>query len=344
MKKKVIVENLVPGFGADNSTKDERTVQHKSLSMGISVFDKGGIDYLPEDIEYQSNVGICTAIHLTQNRRKARGKKFSADFQYLLQKVYYDLNWTEGSSILNGLKVGKRFGFLLEKDWTWTTQADRNLPYSEYIKKLQAVPQAEIDRLITLCVDKIPGYASVTNNPYDIAKAIQDSEAGVLCRYEVGKEWFTAPDGTPTWLGKFLSPLRPPQVSISGHAIIKCKFDYNVSFIGTLANTWSNAWANSGCADVDWDKYKPTEVWTITRAPIITKFVSDLWFGMKSNEVVNLQNALKLKGFFAGESTGLFGLITIVSVRAFQKAHGISTTGYVGVKTKAALNKEFNLN
>jgi len=61
---------------------------------------KGGFNYLPTDILDQKNVGICTAISHIQNRNKANGKTYSADFQYLLQKKFYDMNWTEGSSFL----------------------------------------------------------------------------------------------------------------------------------------------------------------------------------------------------------------------------------------------------
>lgn len=324
------------GFGAFESPKDKRTVKQDTTKVSILV--SGGMEYNPEDIEHQHNVGICTAIHLTQNRRKAKGRKYSADFQYLLQKKYFDLNWTEGSSIFNALKVGYKYGFLPENLWTWTTEADRYLPYAQYIAKLQAVPENEIQRLIGLCVDKIPGYKQVPNNPYDIAVAIQESEAGVLCRYEVGREWFT-----PSWLEKDINPLQPPKVSISGHAIGKSKYDFVNGFKFTLPNTWGKSWCRNGSADIMWDNYQPTEVWSITRSSVINKFVTDLKFGQSGSNIVNLQNALKIKGFFNYESTGFFGAITLLSVRAYQKSRNVSATGFVGPLTRDALNKDFNL-
>lgn len=324
------------GFGADESPKDKRTI--KAPTTKVSFLTSGGQEYNPGDIENQSKVGICTAIHLTQNRRKANGRIYSADFQYLLQKKYFDKNWVEGSSIFSALKVGYKYGFLPLSHWSYTSQADRELPYLQYIEKLKAIPDSEVERLIGLCVDKIPGYAQVNNNPADIAQAIMESEAGVLCRYEVGVEWFT-----PDWLEANINPLKGPKVVLSGHAIGASKFDFTKGFKFTLPNTWSSKWCRNGSADAFWETYRPTEVWTITRQPVVSKFDTDLRFGMRSDKVQNLQTALKVKGFFTGETTTFFGLVTLASVRAYQKARGISATGYVGPLTRAALNKDFSL-
>lgn len=68
--------------GAGESPYDLRTFAY--VPSGIP--NKGGKRYSPSDIEDQHRVGICTAISTTQNARKALGTKFSADFQYLMQK------------------------------------------------------------------------------------------------------------------------------------------------------------------------------------------------------------------------------------------------------------------
>src|SRR3990167_1720183 len=100
------------GLGAQDSPIDKRTIKHSDLAMVVAPLIKGGYDYFPSEISHQRNVGICTAISLTQNRERANNKKYSPDFQYLLQKKYIDQNWTEGSSIFSALKVGKTYGFL----------------------------------------------------------------------------------------------------------------------------------------------------------------------------------------------------------------------------------------
>lgn len=238
-----------PGLGGLPSKKDFRTYKHETtMAAPIS---SGGVKYLPQDIENQHHVGICTAISLTQNAEKALGKKFSPDFQYLCQKKFYDKAWYEGSSIFNALKVGKNIGFLPIELFPYITEKDRELNYNQYVAKLQAIPDAEIERLKTLCTDKLAGYASVPLN--QLTKGISDSRVGLLCRYEVGNEWWT-----PSWKPKDIDPLRPPKEIVSGHAI-------NVSYFEDqkieLANTWGTTWNMKGLAHAWLNIYPPTEAW-----------------------------------------------------------------------------------
>jgi len=230
--------------GANRSLYDIRTFSYIPTKANI----KGGLRYEPEDIEHQHSVGICTAIHLTQNARKALGLKFSAEFQYLLQKKYLDKNWDEGSSIFNALKVGTTYGFLPADKWTVTTEQDRLLPYNKYIKKLQAVSDKDIEKLLEISKNyKLTGYAKVPTSRDDMANAIDEAVAGILVRFEVDSKWWTAP----------IEPLRPPLQAISGHAIIESNYNGN-SF--RVANTWGKDWADKGTA-YHTTNYLPTEAW-----------------------------------------------------------------------------------
>lgn len=231
---------------------------------------KGGERYLPEDIENQHNVGICTAISLTQNAKKATGIKYSADFQYLIQKKYVDGNWYEGSSILSALKAarGKEdsngnflYGGLLPADkWTFTTEDDRRLPYSEYIKKLQAIPEIEIRKLFWISKNyRIRAYASVPVSRDAMAKAIDESKSGILSRYDIGKEWWTDLMGNISWSKYDLQPLRAPKTIISGHAVTDSNYNGN-SF--RVANSWGKEWAEGGTA-YRYKSYSPTECWLV---------------------------------------------------------------------------------
>ena len=351
------IDNLPFGFKTIPSKKDNRTIKHKHIKvLGTPLLVKGGIEYLKEDIESQHKVGICTGISMTQNRAKTSsialvsnrlattGKKYSADFQYLLQKKFIDKDWEEGSSILSTLKVGKNYGFLQTQYFTYVTEADRYLSYEQYIMKLQAISDTEILRLLSLCEDKIAGYVQVNiKDPNDMAEAINDSTSGILCMYLVGKEWYTSIAGMSSYLEKDISPLRYPKKYISGHAITMSSYDYTTQYKQTLANTWGKEWCRNGSADLVWDNYKPIEAWLITESPLVHKFMSDLKFGTTSNEIKNLQIALKLKGYFAFNITGYFGIITLLAVKAFQKANNIITTGFVGPLTRSCLNNLFNL-
>lgn len=66
-------------------------------------------------------------------------------------------------------------------------------------------------------------------------------------------------------------------------------------------------------------------------------FTKDLKFGATGAEVTKLQVFLKSHGFFKVTSVPRFGPATLASVRAFQKAHGISQVGTVGPLTRAKI-------
>lgn len=68
-------------------------------------------------------------------------------------------------------------------------------------------------------------------------------------------------------------------------------------------------------------------------------FDTDLMIGMTSQDVMELQTRLKAEGYFTATPTGYFGPLTATAVRAYQSAHGISATGYVGALTRAELNR-----
>lgn len=257
--------DTIPSLGARPSIKDPRTAQHSNLKTLAGVPNiKGGHSYLPSDIEHQRNVGICTAISIVQAAEKFYGKKFSPEFQYLMQKKFMDKNWGEGSSILSALKTAKKFGFLPLEDFPYVTEQDRDVSYSVYIKKLWDIPQVELDRLCTISKNySLAGYASVGIDPTALANAITTSQAGILTRYEVGSEWWVATDGRISWSSTDINPLRPPtpQTFASGHAVIMSSYDFTTNNWTILANTWSKDWNKQGLADVLLGYYNPTEAW-----------------------------------------------------------------------------------
>ncbi len=344
--------NEIPATGAHESPQDIRTFQYGDLVTASEPLVKGGVTYVPTDIEHQHKVGICTAISLVQHRQKVNGKKYSADFQYLLQKKFLDGNWYEGSSIFNALKVGKNFGFLPLELWTHTTEADRYLPYNQYIAKLQAVSPEEVTRLLSLCVDKIAGYASISvMDPQAIAKGIDNSKGGILCMFQCGDTWWV-----PSWNPKDINPLRKPVPATSGHAIIMSEFDYTHDEMQKLANTWGTDWNMKGQADINYNNYRMSEAWTVleeVHTPSAFKYVftRTLKKGSQGADVFALQQALKIDGEFTyPKFTGYFGDVTDTAVRAFQKKYAsevlvpaglTAPTGIVGPNTIKKLNSLF---
>lgn len=311
-------------FGANPSPYDQRTVIHETTVTAPLL--KGGVIYDLSDHLNQWYVGICTAISLIQNRRKANGKDYSWDFQYLLQKKYVDFDWNEGSSIFSALKVGKNFGFLPSSLWTHTTVEDLKLPYSQYLAKLQSITDSEISRLVALCVDKIPGYAQLdVSDLQGLGKAILDSEVGILCRYEVGAEWYSPSN-----------PLKAPIKTIGAHAIGSTHFDFTVNLDTKLANTWGG-WNGDGNANNNLETYTPSEAWIILKtAPVIKQ--PTLKIGAKGDAVKLLQNELNAIMPFALVADGGFGPKTLSAVKQFQATHNLNSDGVVGAKTWQAID------
>jgi hypothetical protein len=264
--------NKIPSTGCDKSPYDIRTFAYPTKGKVVAPI-KAGVRYSPEDIEHQRNVGICTAISLTQNAKKATGIAFSADYQYLEQKLA-EGNWTEGSSIFTALGVAKHIGLLPANEWKWSTEADRDLPYSSYLKKLQSVPKSEIERLRGIASQyQIKAYASVPVTRDAIALAIAESKAGVLARYVIDDAWWTSRAGIITWAKEALQPLRAPKTHGIGHAVTDSNVDGG-SF--RIANTFSEKWADGGTAYHLFNDYRPTEVWSVWYEDTPTEIIKKL--------------------------------------------------------------------
>jgi hypothetical protein len=246
---------MIYATGAEKSKYDMRTFSYVPTKANI----KGGTKYEPDDIEDQHKVGICTAIAMTMNARKAWGMKFSADFQYLIQKKYVDKNWSEGSSAFSALRVGRGGedkdgkllwgGFLPEEHWKFTTIEDRKLPYSKYIEKLKAIPESEIEELFEISKNyRLAGYAKVPVERDMLANAIDESKSGLIVRFVLGNEWWTKP----------VEPLRKPAKATSGHLVTHSNYNGG-SF--RIANSWGTDWADGGTAYHLLGDYAPTEAW-----------------------------------------------------------------------------------
>ena len=339
---------------AIESYNDPRTVIH-DVMVSPYVYTKGGSKYTFH--EHQHKVGICTAISNVQYAEKVTGKKYSPDFQYLLQKKYIDQNWIEGSSLLSALKAAKRYGYLPLDKFTYITENDRYLSYDEYITKLRSITDIEIQQLLTMCEKPLTGYAQVDiSSKESIASAIDSSKdkSGIICMYYVGKEWWTAPDGIVTWDPARINPIPAPAVVTGGHAIIMSQYDYTQNSSQTLSNTWGNTWCLYGDANVNFDNYKMREAWipyfdsSITNQTNQTKikFTSYLTLGSQGAEVKQLQEYLQSESLFPSGMicTGFYGKVTKLAVNNFQIKYGIQMTGTVGPVTRAKLNSLNSLN
>lgn len=232
------------GFATPPSPQDDRTLGF----IPTVAHQKGGVPYTPDQIYDQHRVGICTAISLTTHASRHFKQEMSPDFHYLMEKLQ-DGNWDEGSSILSSLKIAKNIGFL-PASYFPAVEADRNQNYPAYIAELKTiVPNIERYKMLAAPY-KIGAYASVPIDRNMLAQAIDESDGGVLVRFEIGNEWWIEP----------IEPLRKPVRPISGHATIISNYDGNSM---RIANSFGVKWADKGTAYFDFSYYRPTEAWHV---------------------------------------------------------------------------------
>lgn len=68
-----------------------------------------------------------------------------------------------------------------------------------------------------------------------------------------------------------------------------------------------------------------------------------LHIGSRGPDVERVQGALKARGFFQGETNGLFGADTETAVQNFQRQSGLRVDGTVGPETRSALLRDEKL-
>ena len=84
-----------------------------------------------------------------------------------------------------------------------------------------------------------------------------------------------------------------------------------------------------------------TPVQLTTNTPSTTKyqFSHNLTIESQGDDVTKLQTILNIAGFLKVSPTGYFGSMTQDAVKAYQAAHSITPTGFVGTITRGELNK-----
>lgn len=350
--------------GADESPKDSRTIKEPKVSfLAYFSFPKdGGKAIKPECILDQNRVGICTAISNVQLVFDRTGKQYSEDFQYLIQKLYYDKNWNEGSSVFNSIKASYDLGYLPKTIFDKYFVRDQNENYNTYITRLKTIAynDALMKELLAQCEKVMQGFTNIGVSLPAIAQAIDDADNGVLVRYTCGWSWFYKLINGLTyncWSGDIIEPITEPIATptfpITGHAVSLPVYKMAGFFAG---NTWGRLWCSDGHAKMD---YLPTEAYKIYfknfndqwKLPIKkSEFKHNFTLQMGLNatyryETELLQYALIFEDcmeWLKPEDRGYYGLKTVAGVRKFQKKYGISATGYVGVKTLAKLNELYN--
>lgn len=350
--------------GADESPKDSRTIKEPKTSiLAYFTFAKdGGKPIKPECILDQNRVGICTSISNVQLVFDRTGKRYSEDFQYLIQKLYYDKSWHEGSSVFHSIKASYDLGYLPKEIFDKYFTRDTNESYAVYIERLKAIAYNEklMQELLAQCEKVMQGYTNIGVSLPAIAQAIDDTENGVLVRFTCGWSWFyKVINGLvkTCWDGELIEPITAPIATptfpITGHAVSLPFYKTSALYLG---NTWSKFWCADGHAKVD---YMPTEAYKvyfknfddtlklpIKKSEFKHKFTIQMGVSSKYRyETELLQYALifeECMEWIKPSDRGYYGGKTVLGVMKFQRKYGITPSGYVGVKTLAKLNNLYN--
>lgn len=347
MSKDLTFENL----GAQPSKFDYRDRKDATLAGVRPASFK--TDLGPVEIFDQEKIGICTSSIVTYVewlywKKTGVYTKLSRRFVYTVGKNLIDQDTLEGSSLRTMLKVVYNYGVPPE---TAFPSAVNGMSHAMYMD-INAVPAAAWKEALKY---RIGSYVAIPTDKESFLNGLY--KYGLLyTRMELGKEWWTAPDGTVTWDPAKIMPLLKPTNVISGHAINH--YGYENSIFTDLRNDWGPEWGNLGDGFHLYDNYPVTEAWAVTLDRYVNDlpaadqfkytFTQNLTRGSRGEEVRNLQIALMILGyldFVQPADRGYYGALTQEAVKKFLIAQKISPTYaglYWGPRGRAALNNIFS--
>lgn len=168
----------------------------------------------------------------------------------------------------------------------------------------------------------IPMYVNLSFE--GLAQAVRDHNGCLIGQYGVNNGTWQSADPKP--------PTIPPDDSMWAHWLIvgKACIRNGVKVIG-VKNSWGNVGENGWQYLTEADLPYIFSAWTVVKSSGY-KFYQNMWFGMSNQDVFALQARLGIK------PTGWFGPLTFANVISYQKANGISGTGFVGILTRTKLN------
>lgn len=369
-------KTIEAAFGARPSEVDYRTVSSDMLS-GPALIQGSGIVPLNypsvNELCNQRKLGICTkcSIRMAAEECFANGIRLDEYWGYLIGKTLIDdpmYGHFEGSSALTMLKSANKYGIPAKAD-TEKFPLKTTGTYAEFIASFKSQYGGKIPQEIMLAAakHKIPGYYKVKLNPLSIASEISGGRL-VIIRVEAGDNFYTAPNGRPSWDAKDLLPLRTPKYVISGHLMVINEYSgLGIDQLERGPNSWSRDWADNGYFSFVFGDHAPgyfTEAWAINSLPeSLVKTVRDLpeaktfshtftkpiARGQSGAEVRALQVLLSILGLLSVSVEELgtnFGPKTAAAVKAFQSKYAVASlqeiaaaNGNVGPKTIAKLNE-----
>jgi len=357
-------ENTEFSMGAFRSPADYRDIRIASISAPREYPPSFFIDISKLPVWNQRKIGACVGHAMAKYKQSLdlidTGEviPLSARFLYALAKCRDDYQG-EGTYPRLVAKILKEEGCATEN----TCPNDTTLDHESYVyhRKEGDIPTSAKEEAYKA---KIAGYAWADLTVEGLKQCICDFNGGAML-VELDKNWWTDIKGIYTRLAAKLFPLRPPKVVLSGHEVYLIGYrdigngDVEFHHLGS----WDKDWGDKGTGYFLWSQYKKNikELITYTdipnhlleeahNKPPVFKytFTRPIEFNETSEEVKQLQSALKMYGTFDNAITGWYGPITAKAVLEFQLEE-VPTLSYyerfvmrgkkVGPKTLDALNR-----
>jgi len=368
-------EEFIPfSFGFFESPEDYRDIPLQAV-----ISDETN---LPEEFELnieqlpnwnQKQIGSCIGHASAKGKQvlelKETGKviPLSPRFIYALCKSQDGLPY-EGTFYRMAGKVLMDYGCATEM----TVPNNSDLTHAEYIN-LKNIPPSAYKEAKQYA---IKGYVYV--NPFNLDSLKRGIMAGgVLLGMKLDNNWWTNKEGMRSYKAEDILPLRVPKQILGGHAVFAYKWD---KFEGRdriwIVNSFGDKWGINGNGYFMWDEYSSfkqgdanglIEGWSYIDLPndwikevkdlppaqfFKYNFVKDIEKGQTSEDVRNLQIALKILKIFPAtqKETGYYGSITQKAVLDFQYKYQVASVAEirhvnglrVGPKTRKKLNELFN--
>jgi hypothetical protein len=358
--------NENPTTGAIKSPPDYRDIRIAQVSAPREYPPSFFVDVSKLPVWHQRKIGACVGHAMAKYKQKldlddtGKVEPLSARFLYAMAKAQ-DNYAGEGTYPRLVAKILKDVGCATEA----TCPNDTTLDHESYVynRKEENIPTPAKDEAYKA---KIAGYAWADLTKEGLKQCIVDFNGGAML-VRLDKNWWTDIKGIYTYVAAKLFPLRAPKENISGHEVYLMGYrdigngDVEFHHLGS----WGDKWGDNGTGYFLWSEYKEyiDEVITYTDIPnhlleeannkpaeFKYKFTRPIEVGETSEEVKQLQSALKMYGTFDFAITGYYGSITAKAVLDFQKKETILSWyeryvmrgQKVGPKTLEALNRIYN--
>lgn len=200
-------------------------------------------------------------------------------------------------------------------------------PSEEFMQKKEDITAEAFANALN---DKALSYANVINDIDTVAQAIRENKGCIIGI--TGKN-------NGTWTSLFPIPPKNVDNTCWRHWVYcgKAKKVNGKKYIG-FCNSWGKDVGLNGWQWISEEYFKIEfifSVWTLVYNFPKFKFTKTLRFGMRDNDVKELQKRLNMPSLL---QTGFFGIITMKYVQSYQKSHQLVPDGIVGKLTIGKLN------